>query len=170
VTGDEGLGHIVLTASDMTKARAFYMDVLGFRLSDIIRMRFGPATTFDMEFLHCNPRHHTLALLPVPAPKRLHHVMLQARTMDDVGFALERAEAAQVPLTATLGRHTNDHMVSFYLRTPSGFEIEYGWGGRTIDDDSAWEVASYASGSIWGHARGQGAGPPGVLRPAPGRD
>lgn len=152
VTGDEGLGHIVLTASDMTKARAFYQGILGFRLSDIIRMRFGPATTFDMEFLHCNPRHHTLALIPVPAPKRLHHFMLQARTMDDVGFALERAEAAQVPLTATLGRHTNDHMVSFYLRTPSGFEVEFGHGARTVDD-ATWRVARHDAPSSWGHKR-----------------
>jgi biphenyl-2,3-diol 1,2-dioxygenase len=105
-----------------------------------------------MEFLHCNPRHHTLALLPVPAPKRLHHFMLQAHTMDDVGFALERAEAAQVPLTATLGRHTNDHMVSFYLRTPSGFEVEFGHGARTVDD-ATWRVARHDAPSSWGHKR-----------------
>ena len=39
----------------------------------------------------------------------------------------------------TLGRHTNDLMTSFYVRTPSGFEIEYGTGGLVVDDDT-WEV------------------------------
>ena len=39
----------------------------------------------------------------------------------------------------TLGRHTNDLMTSFYVRTPSGFEIEYGTGGLVVDDDT-WQV------------------------------
>ncbi|MFD0567797.1 hypothetical protein ACFQ2M_41870 [Kitasatospora saccharophila] len=30
--------------------------------------------------------------------------------------------------------HPNDHMFSFYVRTPSGFSVEYGWGGLLIDD------------------------------------
>ena len=51
------------------QARAFYQDLLGFRLSDIIHMQFGPDVAFDMEFFHCNPRHHTVALVPMPAPR-----------------------------------------------------------------------------------------------------
>jgi biphenyl-2,3-diol 1,2-dioxygenase len=152
VTGDQGLGHIVLTTKDIDASRHFYQDTLGFRLSDIIHMQIKPDFSFEMEFFHCNPRHHTLALMPVPAPKRLHHFMLQANTIDDVGFGLERAEAAQVPITATLGRHTNDHMVSFYARTPSGFEVEFGCGARTVDD-ATWRVARHDKPSSWGHKR-----------------
>jgi biphenyl-2,3-diol 1,2-dioxygenase len=152
MTGDQGLGHVVLTTSDIDKSRAFYQGVLGFRLSDIIHMQMGPQFGFDMEFFHCNPRHHTLALVPVPAPKRMHHFMLQVGTLDEVGFALERAEAAGVPITATLGRHTNDHMVSFYARTPSGFEVEFGCGARTVDD-ATWRVARHDKPSSWGHKR-----------------
>jgi hypothetical protein len=45
----------------------------------------------------------------------------------------------------------NDHMVSFYLANPSHFAVEYGWGGRTIDD-RVWQVEHYASvESVWGH-------------------
>jgi 2,3-dihydroxybiphenyl 1,2-dioxygenase len=152
VTGEEGIGHVVLTTSDIAGSRAFYQDLLGFRLSDIIRMPVGPKMAIEMEFYHCNPRHHTLALVPVPAPKRLHHFMLQVNTLDEVGFALERAEAAGVPITATLGKHTNDHMVSFYARTPSGFEVEYGFGARTVDD-ATWRVARHDAPSSWGHKR-----------------
>jgi extradiol dioxygenase len=47
-----------------------------------------------------------------------------------------------VPIARGLGRHTNDHMVPFHLRTPSGFEVEYGWG---------WQVQHHTQGSIWGH-------------------
>ena len=151
LTGEQGIGHVVLTTADIAKARAFYQDVLGFRLSDIITMRFGP-NSFEMEFFHCNPRHHTLALIPLPAPKRMHHFMLQANAMDDVGFALERAEAAKVPITSSLGRHTNDQMISFYARTPSDFEVEFGYGARVVDD-ATWRVSRYDAPSTWGHKR-----------------
>jgi len=152
VTGDQGLGHIVLATPGIDKSRAFYQDVLGFRLSDIIHMQMGSDLGFDMEFFHCNPRHHSIALVPTPAPKRMHHFMLQVNTLDEVGFAMERAESAGVPITSTLGRHTNDHMVSFYARTPSGFEVEFGCGARTVDD-ATWRIARHDKPSSWGHRR-----------------
>jgi 2,3-dihydroxybiphenyl 1,2-dioxygenase len=151
-TGAQGLGHIVLSTRDMAAARRFYQDLLGFRLSDIIRM--GGARGFDMEFFHCNARHHTLALMPIPLPKRLHHFMLQTPSLDDVGFALERATRQGVTITSTLGRHTNDHMVSFYARTPAGFEVEFGYGALEVDE-ATWRVSRHDKPSIWGHKRPQ---------------
>ena len=152
VTGTQGLGHVVLSTKDVAAARRFYQDLLGFRLSDTIRMQMGPQASFVMEFFHCNPRHHTLALIPLPMPKRLHHFMLQVPTLDAVGFALERAEAAQTPITSTLGRHTNDRMVSFYARTPAGFEVEFGFGALEVDEAS-WRVTRHDKPSSWGHKR-----------------
>jgi 2,3-dihydroxybiphenyl 1,2-dioxygenase len=150
VTGDQGLGHVVLSTRDMDAARRFYQDLLGFRLSDVIHMQAGPG--FDMEFFHCNPRHHTLALMPVPLPRRLHHFMVQVANLDTVGFALERATAAGAPITASLGRHTNDRMVSFYARTPAGFEVEFGQGAIEVDD-ATWRVGRHEKPSSWGHKR-----------------
>ena len=152
VTGDQGLGHVVLATSDIAASRRFYQDLLGFRLSDIIRMQPNPQFGFDMEFFHCNPRHHTLALMPVAMPKRLHHFMIQVPTLDAVGFALERATAAGTPITASLGRHTNDRMVSFYSRTPAGFEVEFGQGAIEVDDQT-WRVSRHDRPSSWGHKR-----------------
>ena len=152
VTGRQGLGHVVISTRDIAAARHFYQDLLGFRLSDTIRMRTGADSSFDLEFYHCNPRHHTLALLPVPTPKRLHHFMLQVPTLDAVGFALERAQAAGTPIALTLGRHTNDRMVSFYARTPSGFEVEFGFGALEVDD-ATWRVTRHDKPSSWGHKR-----------------
>lgn len=70
--------------------------------------------------------------------------------MNDVGSAYYRCQDQRVPITSTLGCHTNDHMVSFYVQTPSGFQVEYGYGGRLIED-AAWEVQLHRSPSIWGH-------------------
>jgi hypothetical protein len=41
-------------------------------------------------------------------------------------------------------------MFSFYMRGPSGFEVEYGWGAREVDD-AVWQVARYDVPSLWGH-------------------
>ncbi|WP_374348652.1 VOC family protein [Phenylobacterium sp.] len=152
LTGEQGIGHVVISARDIAATRAFYQDLLGFRLSDIIEMKVSPEFTLGLEFYHCNPRHHTLALLPVPTPKRLNHFMLQATSLDDVGFALDRATAAGAPIAMSLGKHTNDQMVSFYAVTPSGFQVEFGWGGLEVDDASWW-VVRHTKTSTWGHKR-----------------
>ena len=83
-------------------------------------------------------------------PKRIHHFMLEVVGMDDVGHAYDRALKAGVPIARTLGRHPNDHMFSFYAQTPSGFEVEFGWGGRKVDDTD-WQVGHYDRMSTWGH-------------------
>lgn len=154
-TGIMGLGHMVLRVDDAAKSLHFYRDVLGMKISDFIdmKMRRGqPTEPLTLTFMHCNPRHHTLAFgqLPLPGNKRLHHFMLQVRSVDDVGSTMYLCQDQGVPISASLGKHTNDHMVSFYMRTPSGFEIEYGYGARVIDD-TTWKVQRHEAGSIWGH-------------------
>jgi biphenyl-2,3-diol 1,2-dioxygenase len=150
VTGDQGFGHVVLASDKADEVRGFYTDVLGLRLSDTIGVEMGPDLTLLLEFFHCNPRHHTLATMPIAMPKRIHHFMLEAKSFDDVGFALDRIQRCGVEQATTLGRHSNDHMVSFYSKTPSGFEVEFGWGGRPVDDQT-WKVAHHNATSIWGH-------------------
>ncbi len=149
VTGDQGLGHMVLMVADRAKAEAFYMQGLGFLLSDHILLG-PPGRQLTLTFLHCNPRHHTIALAPIPAPKRLNHIMLQVASLDDVGAGLDAAQAAGVRISSSLGKHSNDRMVSFYMETPSGFDIEYGFGGVEIDD-AIWQTTTYDTTSLWGH-------------------
>lgn len=153
VTDGRGIGHLVIAVSDIAAARRFYEELLGFRLSDSIDMNIGPVSLRAI-FLHCNPRHHSLALVPIAMPRRLHHFMLQVAEFDDVGEALDRVKKAGIRIASTLGKHSNDHMLSFYMETPSGFEVEYGYGAREIDD-SVWVPEIYDTTSLWGHDRGQ---------------
>jgi biphenyl-2,3-diol 1,2-dioxygenase len=141
VTGDQGLGHVVYHVENLDRAVKFYRDVLGMKISDFIR---------NLAFFHCNPRHHTLALIEGKAPKKLNHFMLQTQSMNDVGAAYDLVQDLEMDITRGLGRHTNDHMTSFYVKTPSGFDVEYGWGARTVDD-ATWQVQRHEKGSIWGH-------------------
>jgi len=148
--GPLGAGHIVLSVDDYDACLRFYRDGLGLLISDFIELDMGGAGRTNVAFLHCGPRHHSLAFAQFPAPKRLHHFMLQLRDIDDVGRTFDACADKGVPITSTMGRHTNDHMTSFYMRTPSGFQVEYGHGGRLIDD-ARWEVQLHRSPSLWGH-------------------
>jgi 2,3-dihydroxybiphenyl 1,2-dioxygenase len=150
VTGAQGLGHAVLAVDDVEQSLRFYRDVLGMRISDFIVREPKPGARSKMAFFHCNPRHHSLAFLALQRPKRLLHFMLQTQSINDVGATYDLCQDQGIPIVRGLGRHTNDHMVSFYMQTPSGFEVEYGWGGREVDD-STWQVQHHTSGSIWGH-------------------
>src|SRR5205807_1878480 len=80
-----------------------------------------------------------------------HHVMLEVADVDDVGRAYDLVNTLGYKVAMSLGRHTNDHMTSFYVRTPSGFEIEYGAGGRLIDMTQPWTPSHYDAMSFWGH-------------------
>ncbi len=156
VTGDQGLGHVVLPVTEEEPSLRFYTQVLGFRLRDSIRMApelFGrpPGPPLWMRFLGCNPRHHSLALAPFPAPAGIVHLMIEVAELDDVGRALDRCARRRAPVSATLGRHANDLMVSFYVRTPGGFDVEYGTGGRLVDD-STWVTRETTAISLWGHS------------------
>jgi 2,3-dihydroxybiphenyl 1,2-dioxygenase len=148
VADQQGLGHVVITAADQKQSQAFYCDLLGFKLSDQIVAEVH-GFHVDIVFLHANPRHHSVAI-GERQKKRIHHFMLEVRSMDDVGLAFDRSLRNGVRIMQTLGKHPNDRMFSFYARTPSGFQFEFGWGGRQVDDAS-WEPTTYDHISEWGH-------------------
>lgn len=143
VAGALGLGHVVFTVPDLKAAEHFYLDVLGFRVSDIIGVT---------RFARINRRHHSLAFRELEGPSRFRHFSLEAEDLDAVGRTMDAAERAAVPISCGLGKHTNDHMVSFYMKTPSGHEVEFGCQGRLVDD-ATWTSGSYDSTSQWGHKR-----------------
>lgn len=162
VTGDQGMGHLVIPAADDAASMAFWTGLLGFRLRDTMAM---PAVFFGgqsddppamMRFLGCCPRHHSLALAPMTSPTGVIHVMVEVATLDDVGRAMDRCARRGGTQSATLGRHANDQMVSFYLKTPGGFDIEYGTDGLTVDD-ATWIARRTTAISQWGHVFNSGA-------------
>ena len=168
-TGPLGMGHVVITVERLDVAMAFYRDVLGFGVSDRMEHPFGAV------FFHVNPRQHSFAMLET-GRNGMHHFMVELCALDDVGQGYDLAqvydetrafdkahacnkagdkgtEAGPSRVTATLGRHTNDWMTSFYMRSPAGFQVEYGWGGRAIDP-ATWTPQHLAAGpSLWGHER-----------------
>ena len=145
-TGPLGMGHAVLNVEDVEPLLPFYRDLLGFDVSD-----YG-LKPYKLYFFHINGRHHSFAM--VGSGKRgLHHFMVELYSLDDVGQGYDLAQLEDGRVAYTLGRHTNDWMTSFYSHTPSGFFVEYGWGGRIIDP-ATWEPHETHNGpSFWGHER-----------------
>jgi 3,4-dihydroxy-9,10-secoandrosta-1,3,5(10)-triene-9,17-dione 4,5-dioxygenase len=156
VTGEQGLGHVVLSTRDDAESLHFYRDVLGFKLRDSMRMppqvvgRPADGAPAWLRFFGCNPRHHSLAFLPLPTPSGVVHLMLEVDNADDVGLCLDRALRRKVPMSASLGRHVNDLMLSFYMKTPGGFDVEFGCEGRKVDD-AEWIARESTAVSLWGH-------------------
>lgn len=154
VTGSLGMGHTVLPAPRFDATWHFFRDVLGFGLADLYRHR-APGAISGVEqriyFAHCaNGRHHSLALFEGDVPSGCVHVMVELPSMDEVGRAYDRMLRHDARLMATLGRHINDQMVSFYVATPSGFALEIGYGGLVVDW-SRHRVFESTAVSLWGH-------------------
>jgi 2,3-dihydroxybiphenyl 1,2-dioxygenase len=162
--GAHGVGHAVLIVPNIGAALAFYRDLLGFRITDFM----GPPVS--LYFMHVNGRHHSLAIAQ-GSSRRMHHLMMEFFSLDDVGQSYDIAQQDE-RVVVKFGRHSNDFMTSFYMRTPSDFLIEHGWGGREVGPD--WQAVELKTpGSFWGHqglfeSLGEGPPPPGAPpMPAP---
>lgn len=143
--GTTGMGHGVLHVKNLDDVMWFYVDVLGFKLTDYT---LKPYRVF---FFHLNSRHHSLAMVE-SGKTGIHHIMLELCNLDDVGQGYDLAQA-QDRIGVTLGRHTNDFVTSFYAYTPSKFMVEYGWGGVIIDPHTWQPRESLYGSSFWGHDR-----------------
>ena len=78
------------------------------------------------------------------------HLMVEVDSLDAVGRALDRVIKDGFQLSSTLGRHTNDKMVSFYVRAPGDWDIEFGTEGMRVDE-TYYTAEEITADSYWGH-------------------
>jgi catechol 2,3-dioxygenase-like lactoylglutathione lyase family enzyme len=153
----EKISHIVLHSPDHKAATQFFIDVLGFRLSDWI----GDF----MSFLRCNEWHHRIALLP--GPPCLNHVAYDMFSADDMMRGISRLRKQDVDLRWGPGRHTAGNNTFGYFTTPGEFAVEYTAELERVDEAS-WQPQVYAPSpqlmDQWGIGVG---GPQTMPHPAP---
>jgi 2,3-dihydroxybiphenyl 1,2-dioxygenase len=143
-TGAGGLGHCILRQKDMKAAYRFYR-ALGMRGGVEYKIAMGSRVLTPM-FMHCNERDHSIAFGIGGAERRINHLMIEVDNLDDVGLTHDLVRSRNIPVTIALGKHSNDHMYSFYFRNPSGWIWEYGWGARSATHQSEYYVTD-----IYGH-------------------
>jgi 2,3-dihydroxybiphenyl 1,2-dioxygenase len=151
LSGFVALGHAVIGVTDPDAAVRFYVDILGFKVTDYMELERASGGRLSLTFLRCaDGRNHSVAFMPGAG---LDHIMVEVPEIDDVGRTLSLCRKLDVPMKGALGRHTNDLMISFYLYSPSGLRIEYGCGGTYVDD-ATWQVRHMKAASLWGHSLG----------------
>lgn len=153
VTGDQGLGHVVMPTTNFDESFRFYTETLGFLSRGAFRMSpVGVHPPLRIRFLGVNQRHHSLALMPTTEGRDpgVIHVMVEVDSLDAVGCAYDQVSAHDFPVSSTLGRHTNDKMISFYVRVPGGWDIEFGTEGMLVDE-TYYTAEEITADSYWGH-------------------
>lgn len=154
-TGAGGLGHVAFSSREPEALQAFWQEVFDARLSDQIEDSPG-GLVLDITFLRLNERHHSVAIAATrgrrmdPMRARIHHLNLQALNLDDVSGAYKRCREMGYSIANAIGQHPNDRELSFYVVTPSEFEIEIGWSPILVDETS-WTPVKHKGISVWGH-------------------
>ena len=149
-SGPCGNGHVTMNVADAPATLKFYLDAMGFRLSDAAWMD-GHARVY---FLRCNARHHSYAFAQMPQrPPGTVHVMADLAGLDQLGVVRDRLLGAGMTLNRDLGSHPLDGVVSIYVATPEGFDFELACGTRFINE-STWEADKFRrNGLAWGHRK-----------------
>lgn len=162
VTGDKGFGHLGISTTRPDAQKEFWQSIFDSRRSDELHVKVS-GIPLDVEFFRLNERHHSYALVYTPGVKldplrtRIQHFEVQVASLDDMTNAYERCRKLGIPIAMEVGQHGNDRAISFYVRTPSGFEIEYGWNPVAVDE-TTWKGEVWDAISIWGHHANLGMG------------
>ncbi|WAL67755.1 VOC family protein [Amycolatopsis cynarae] len=155
VTGEAGMGHVALTTTRPEQLRGYYNTVFDARLSDYIDETIS-GMKLKIRFLRVNQRHHSIALAATrglrldPIRTRVQHLNIQVAGLDDLTQSYQRVQELGFGMALSVGQHTNDRELSYYARTPSGFEFEVGWNPIVVDE-TTWKPTTHQGISIWGH-------------------
>lgn len=149
VTPQEGIpdriSHVVLHSPKPKVMAQFFVDALGFRVSDWI--------TEFMGFLRCNSAHHRIALLP--GPPCLNHVAYDVATVDSMMRGIGRLRRNGTDVRWGPGRHLAGDNTFAYFTTPNGFPVEYTSDLEEVDDETHQHQVYEMSPKVldqWGYA------------------
>ncbi|MET9255622.1 VOC family protein [Streptomyces sp. NPDC003717] len=124
------LGHVVLGSTDQAASQRFFLEGIGFKVSDTVR---GVAA-----FMRCSTDHHNVLVQQAPVAF-LHHTSWQVDDVDEIGRgATAMLEADPERHTWGLGRHHIGSNFFWYLKDPAGTFSEYYSDIDCIVDDALW--------------------------------
>ncbi|HEX9530987.1 MAG TPA: VOC family protein, partial [Acidimicrobiales bacterium] len=125
------LGHVVIGSVDRAATQRFFVDGLGFKISDEVP---GLAS-----FMRCSTDHHNLLVQQAPL-NFLHHTAWEVDDVDEVGRgATKMLEGHPERHVWGLGRHHIGSNFFWYLRDPAGNFSEYYSDLDCIISDGLWK-------------------------------
>lgn len=155
ITAQAGMGHVAITSRKPLKMQRFWQEIFSARVSDYVEQEMS-GVTLDVTFLRLNERHHSVAIATTreitldPIRTKVQHMNVQAASLDDLSQAFQRCKQLGYEMAHEIGQHPNDKELSFYVISPSGFEIEFGWAPLVVDERT-WKPTKYFAISSWGH-------------------
>lgn len=156
VTGHIGMGHLAITSKEPEAMLGFWKKYFDARLTDQIEARIR-GMNLEIDFLRLNSRHHSIAVAATrgkrldPFRTRIQHMNLEVTSLDDMTNAYLRCRSLGFKVAMGVGLHTNDKDLSFYVVTPSDFQIELGWNPVLVEDEANWQPKVHQGISLWGH-------------------
>ena len=127
------LTHVVLNSAEVEKQTAFFVDVLGFKLSD---------STFMMDFVRCCSDHHSVAFARGNGPC-LNHMAYEVPDIDGLMRGAGRLRKNGYEIAWGVGRHGPGSNVFSYFVEPNGFVTEYTTEVEQVDDSYVFHDAAY---------------------------
>ncbi|MGE0733386.1 MAG: VOC family protein [Alphaproteobacteria bacterium] len=124
------LGHIVIVAQDFDGVAAFMTGTMNFKVSDYVPDFFAFMRAWPNVF------HHSFAVSK-GNENRLNHVNFMVRDIDDIGMALNRMRANNVPVVFGPGRHKPSDSIFIYFLDPDGMTLEYSFGMEEFPEQHA---------------------------------
>ena len=109
------LGHVAFRSFDPAAVADFYVNALGFRVSDWMGDFFV--------FLRCNPDHHGVNFLR-SSFLRLHHFAFELNDWNHVRDTCDELGRHRIPLIWGPGRHALGHNLYTYHNDPEGRIVE----------------------------------------------
>jgi catechol 2,3-dioxygenase-like lactoylglutathione lyase family enzyme len=132
------LSHVVLNSADPDATARWYSGTLGFRLSDTLA---GAELGTVMNFMRCNPRHHSVAFARGPHVS-LHHVSFELRGIDEFMRGTGRVLRSGTRMVWGPGRHLAGSNTFAYFLDPSSNTVEYTTELAELDEDT-WHPHIY---------------------------
>jgi catechol 2,3-dioxygenase-like lactoylglutathione lyase family enzyme len=130
------LGHIVLYVPDLAGARDFYMQRLGFRLTDTYRDR-----SCFLRAPGSNDHHNLFLIQKEDFPGGLHHIEFHFGDFNEVMMGGRRLTENGWKTHTGPGRHVLGSNYFWYFKTPCGGALELACDMDYVTDD--WEAGEW---------------------------
>ena len=141
------IGHVALFVTDIQKSLRFYVDVLGFQVSDEYQDDMMPG---GAAFIRLNTDHHGIALFKATQDHDpgagLHHMAFEVGSLDEVFRARDHLTRQGVAIHFE-GRRRAGVQIAVEFRDPDGHNLEIYWGIDQIGSEGVARPAAQWKGA-----------------------